>query len=95
MKKFSLGELVTTSGVAEKAIKDKNFKKFLSKSLERYKAQDLGDMDKHDKALNDRAVKHEERVLAHYRNKGKKNESVYIVTEWDRSATTIMFPHEY
>lgn len=94
MKKFTLGQVVTTSGVAEKAIKDKDFKKFLSKSLDRYKAHDWGDMDKHDKALNDSAVKHEGRVLAHYRN-GKKKESVYIVTEWDRSATTILFPEEY
>jgi hypothetical protein len=45
-----------------------------------------------DKELNDLAVKTGERILEAYEtSKGK----IWIITEWDRSATTILFPNEY
>ena len=34
----------------------------------------------------------DDRILASYETyKGK----IYIITEWDRSSTTILYPHEY
>ncbi|MDE6020535.1 MAG: hypothetical protein K2H01_06040 [Ruminococcus sp.] len=51
-------------------------------------------MDDEDKALNDAAVKNgDERIFAAYIDStGRK---IWIITEWDRSATTILFPSEY
>ena len=45
-----------------------------------------------DQALNLEAVEHGERVFtAHDTTVGK----VWIITEWDRSVTTVLFPSEY
>ena len=53
---------------------------------------DWGDLRQEDKALNDQAVESGDQVMAKYlTSKGK----IWIITEWDRSATTILFPCEY
>ena len=46
-----------------------------------------------DKKTNDIAVKEGERILARYEAKDKT--VIWIITEWDRSYTTILFPEEY
>ena len=33
-----------------------------------------------------------QRIFSHYTICGKK---IYVITEWDRSVTTLLFPHEY
>ena len=42
--------------------------------------------------MNDAAVRKGERLLSAYKIGGKK---VFIITEWDRSVTTILFADEY
>lgn len=49
-------------------------------------------MDEEDKQMNDDALSTGNRIFAAYHTcKGK----IYIITEWDRSATTILFADEY
>ena len=59
----------------------------------RYKNQDWGNLCEEDKKLNDEAIKTGNgRILAAYEtSKGK----IYIITESDISATTILFSEEY
>ena len=58
----------------------------------RYQRHDWGNLCQEDKELNDEALEAGDRILAAYRtSKGE----VWIITEWDRSATTILFPSEY
>ena len=90
--------MVMTRGIADSIEADKNFSTEINKAFTRYLNQDWGDMCEEDKKLNDEAVELENdlevgsRILAAYNTtKGK----VYIVTEWDRSATTILFADEY
>lgn len=96
-KKFKLGQLVATRGVDERMRKDSIFAAFVSKSIRRYQNCDWGDTCKEDKKSNDYAVENGERILAVYKqgedviNPG----TIWIITEWDRSATTILFPEEY
>jgi hypothetical protein len=52
----------------------------------------LGDLDKHDAAENERALKWGERVLSSYTLGGEK---IWIITEADRSSTTVLTPDEY
>ena len=48
------------------------------------------------KDQNDNAVKNgDDRILAAYKNSGPKAWKIWIITEWDRSYTTILFPDEY
>lgn len=91
---FELGQLVATAGVADKMEEDSDFKSFVEQSVRRYIHCDWGDTDREDKELNDDAVKNDSRILAAY-NKPITGETIWIITEWDRSATTILFPSEY
>lgn len=94
MMKFQLGKLVATRAVADRMQADKMFEKFVYSSLGRYIDGDWGSMDDSDKALNDNAVKTgESRILAAYVD--QTDTTIWIITEWDRSVTTILFPSDY
>ena len=60
--------------------------------LSRHANGDWGDLDDEDKAANDQALKDGDRLLSAYETPGGK---VWIITEWDRSVTTILLPSEY
>lgn len=97
MSKFSIGRVVMTAGVAEKCNEDKWFKHFVQKSLGRYYECDWGDTCEEDCALNDNAIEAGDRLLAVYKYEtdGGDHSVIWIITEWDRSVTTVLFPHEY
>ena len=96
MAKFYLGQLVATSGVAVAMRENPDFNAFVQASLRRYLKCDWGEMDESDKALNDSAVENgDDRILAAYKSSGPKAWKIWIITEWDHSATTILFPDEY
>ena len=67
--------------------------------LVRHVNKDWGDVCAEDAKLNDEAVAHEGdsnrqgRVLSAYRT--STGERLWIITEWDRSVTTILLPEEY
>jgi len=87
--KFMLGRLVATRGVAELMNTDQRFASFVSDSLKRYITCDWGDLCKDDRTMNDEAV------LASYDHPTHEDWKIWIITEWDRSVTTILFPSEY
>lgn len=59
----------------------------------RHMSGDWGDLDDHDKEANRNALQHGGRLFSSYvLTTGKK---VWIITEADRSATTILCPEEY
>lgn len=94
MKNFELGQLVMTRAVADRLQEDEKFAKFVQLSLGRYINCDWGSMADEDKAMNDDAVKSgEDRIHAAYVN--KSGDKIWIITEWDRSVTTILFPSDY
>ncbi len=92
--KFELGRLVLTIGVDKKMKEDSSFKNFVQVSLGRYVQCDWGDTCDEDKQTDDVALKNGERILAVYKHE-KSGTKIWIITEWDRSVTTILFPDEY
>ena len=60
--------------------------------LHRHRAGDWGAVSEHDAQANDHAVEHGARVLSAYDTVGGR---LWIITEADRSATTILLPSEY
>ncbi len=63
--------------------------------LQRHLSNDWGEMDAHDSRLNDAAVRSgEDRILSSY-TIGDGTARVWIITEWDRSATSLLLPEEY
>lgn len=96
MKKtpFKLGDVYATAGIQIR-MKDEQFSRFVNDSLKRFRACDWGNMCKEDKALNDRAVKQGDgRIHGAYIRPDSK-ERIWIITESDRSVTTVLFPDEY
>ncbi len=86
------GRLVATCSIADEMESDLAFAREIAAAFTRYQRRDWGDLCQEDKELNDQAVEAGDRILAAYRtSKGK----IWIITEWDRSATTILFPSEY
>lgn len=91
--RFDLGRLVTTAGVHLAMEENPAFKAFVSQSFTRYYMCDWGDTCEENAKLNDDSVDNGERILAVY--KFNDSMTIWIITEWDRSATTILFPEEY
>jgi hypothetical protein len=87
---FKIGQLVCTQGTHQ--LVEENFAEFFSIFQGRYKQNDWGDLDAHDKACNDEAVLVGGRILASYI---LADEKIWIITEWDRSVTTVLLPEEY
>jgi len=54
---------------------------------------DWGDLDESDKAKNELSLKEAFRILSAY--KLKTGVKVWVITEADRSATTLLLPEEY
>ena len=66
----------------------------LTRYLRRHHCGDWGDeLCAEDKAANEQALKDGSRLLSCYRTPA--GDRLYIITEWDRSVTTIMLPEEY
>ena len=96
MAKFSIGRLYLTNGVND-ACKSTQFAEFLCRSMSRYIACDWGELCEDDKMSNDEAVvSGDDRIFAAYKYDDEHPDwKIWIITEWDRSVTTILFPREY
>ncbi|MBA7480215.1 hypothetical protein ES707_15664 [subsurface metagenome] len=94
MSKFTLGQLVMTRGVNDRVADNTQFAKFVTESLARHARGDWGDMCDEDKAENDLALERGDlRLFSAYES--PEQPKIWIITEADRSATTILFPDEY
>ena len=88
-----LGKMLVTESVTEKMLTNHFFFTFVLYSLSRYLDGDWGDLSVDDKEMNDDAVKqHNNRIFAKYVIPG---DEIYIITEENRSVTTILFCSEY
>ncbi|APC69149.1 plasmid related protein [Ralstonia solanacearum] len=88
--RLPLGQLVATpAAIAALAAADVS----IFKLLNRHARGDWGDLSSEDLALNDLAAITSQRVLSNYLlGNGQK---VWIITEWDRSVTTVLLPDDY
>ena len=84
---FSLGRMLATPG-ALSALEPEE----IHAGLARHVRCDWGELDEEDKRANDFAVNRRLRILSAYRVGTVK---YWIITEADRSATTVLLPEEY
>jgi hypothetical protein len=61
--------------------------------LLRHKRGDWGQLDPEDRRENERALRQGSRLLSAYST--RLQERLWVITEWDRSATTLLLPEEY
>ena len=89
---MEFGEVYITRGVYEAICESLIFGLEVVEAFVRYQNLDWGDLCKEDIELNERALADGERILALY---ATTRGQIYIITEWDRSVTTILFTEEY
>lgn len=87
---FGLGQVVATPAALEAMAAAGQEAAFF---LSRHTSGDWGEVDAHDRTANYEALRVGARLLSVYRTLG--NVRLYVITEADRSATTIMLPEEY
>ena len=88
--KYPLGQLVATPGALD-AMKEAevSFLPYIRRHLE----GDWGDISPEDASENELSLEHGFRLLSAYNLPG--GDRIWIITEADRSATTILLPEEY
>jgi hypothetical protein len=65
----------------------------LMRALRRHSNADWGELGEEDRQANDAALKNGTRLLSSYTTDAGVN--FWIITEWNRSATTALLPSEY
>ena len=87
---FELGALTATAGAAQAAgaagVR-------LVDLVLRHLGGDWGDIDQHDKATNNFAVTNGGRIVSSYHLDG--GDDIWVITEADRTATTVLLASEY
>lgn len=86
------GQFYMTRGILDNMERSRAFCENIVLALIRYICGDWGELCEDDRKLNDEAITDGGRILAAYPSCMGK---IWIITEWDRSATTILFPDEY
>jgi hypothetical protein len=87
---FALGRLVATPGALEVLA---HARQSPSEFLSRHQGGDWGECCDEDARENDLSVKQGVRILSVYHT--CKGEKLWVITEADRNATTLLLPSEY
>lgn len=85
---FRLGRIVATPNALRKLSQAD-----ILRAIQRHQAGDWGNVDNHDQHANDRALREGTRLFSVYR--AASGVQFRIITEWDRSVTTILLPEDY
>ena len=86
--KFEPGLLVATSHAAGMLTPDD-----VAGALARHLSGDWGELSEEDRQTNEQALAEEGRLLSAYT--GSSGVKFWIITEWDRSYTTVLLPEDY
>ena len=85
---FRLGHIVATPNALGKLTQQD-----VLTAIQRHQAGDWGDVDNHDRQANDRALTDGTRLFSVYHS--KKQFKFWVITEADRSVTTVLMPEDY
>ena len=87
--RFELGRTVITPGALARLDSES-----VQASMRRHHTGDWGNLDEHDRQLNDEALRTGEgRLFSAYTSSAGVR--FWVITEADRSATTVLLPEEY
>ncbi len=88
--RFTLGQVVATPGALAAL---QAYQMDPAQLLHRHVQGDWGTLDPDDSAANEYALQSGERLLSNYPLAADCR--IWIITEWDRSVTTLLLPEEY
>ena len=87
---FSLGKVCATPGLIDALRENAQNPLYF---LARHVKGDWSEMDEHDQQENTHALTNGTRIFSSYRM--KNGQKLYVITEADRSVTTLLLPSEY
>lgn len=99
--KFPLGQIVATPGAMEALNAAYGIPPQIAAwyLLKRHQSGNWGDMCEEDKRANEDALRDGERIFSGYFLPLAEDETepvkIWVITEWDRSYTTLLLPEEY
>lgn len=85
---FALGRVVATPNALEQISPEE-----IHHALSRHTRGDWGSLDSDDWNANERALQNGTRLLSAYTS--STDIRFWIITEWDRSVTTVLLPEDY
>ena len=90
----AVGQVFITGGLKATIEQNEDARREVMRALSRYLSGDWGDLGDSDKELNNNAVADpgSDRILARY---NLQCGDIYIITEWDRSYTTLLYCRDY
>lgn len=98
---FPLGKVYQTRSIAEFCAESERFFEFIFRQLQRHVRLDSPDLCTEDQHTNRTALQTGARIFTAYnlppefQPLNTPDPKIWIITESDRSATTILFPSEY
>jgi len=95
--KFPVGQVVMTCGISEACANNETMAQHVLAAMRRHASGDWGDMCDEDKQANEAGLdaEHPGRLFSSYSGDAKGTKKVWVITEYDRSVTTVLFPDEY
>jgi hypothetical protein len=88
--RFALGQVVATPGALDALTVSGQLP---AEFLQRHASGDWGELCDEDSAENESALKHGFRLMSSYHTKA--GTKIWVITEADRSVTTLLLPSEY
>lgn len=85
---FRLGQIVATPNALSKLSQED-----VLRGIQRHQSGDWGDVDAHDRAANEQALIECARLLSVYHSAAGLK--FWLITEADRSTTTVLMPEDY
>ena len=92
---FQPGQIVETREIFDRCQADTVFAEFVGRGLPMHLNGNWGDVCDEDWESNQQALRCGDRMLSAYYMDDSRTEKIWIITEADRSVTTILFPDEY
>ena len=95
---LQLGQLVATASISSHMSADLSFHTFIFTSVLRHQEGDWGEVCEEDRYVNDLALTSGSRIVSVYHcstEHSYEGDRIFIITEADRSVTTILWPREY
>jgi hypothetical protein len=86
--RFRLGRIVATPNALSQLTQED-----ILMGIQRHQAGDWGEVDEHDHIANERALVQGTRLVSAYRTAGGVR--FWLITEADRSVTTVLLPEDY
>tara|TARA_Y100001949_G_scaffold151691_1_gene137578 strand:+ start:96 stop:437 length:342 start_codon:yes stop_codon:yes gene_type:complete len=93
--RFELGHIVSTANFTHRMKElGEDPEQLMSIAIGRHVTGDWGDLSDDDKATMEQAIDNKGQLMSSYKiNNG--DTKFWVITEWDRSVTTVLMPEDY